>query len=330
MELTKKSRLSFEDFTTTQYGKMMEIYDFSANLPASLYTETTGLRLSETQYRSCRLADSHMTFEDYLLNCKRGTMDITLMRGINNYGAFGVRASLQQRKLKEDEYHESGQAIKLPQYRNINTPLSTAIRSRRSIREMSAKKASINDLSTILFHGCGVSGDFRLLSAEDGETDVLAVDMDEYSKVRTNPSGGGLYPVYLYIWVQNCEGLDDGIYLYLPLTHSLAIVQKNNENDNVLLQNLSNYGLDLNSENFRFSIFYVYNIYENARKYGDMALLFSLIEAGEISQNIHLACTGLGLASCDIGGYEKVNFEQMLNLDGLSKHLIHLTIVGCK
>ncbi|MCL2737175.1 MAG: SagB/ThcOx family dehydrogenase [Propionibacteriaceae bacterium] len=326
----KRQILSIEEFTANQYGRLMEVYDFAANLPVSQYADTIALRLSEIQYRSSRFVSQHMTFEDYLLNSKKSTIDISLIRGVSGFANYGVRASLQLRRLKEDDYHAAGQAIELPPYRNLSMRLSTAIRSRRSLRDMTTKPATMSDLSTLLFHACGITGDFKILASERGEADLIAVDMDEYSKLRTSPSGGGLYSVYLYIWVQNVTGLEDGIYLYLPLTHSIATISTLSAAERERIQELTNFGPDTDSKNFRFTVFYVYNIFENARKYGDMALILAMIEVGEIAQNIHLACTGMGLASCDIAAFDKVPCEEYLKLDGLSQQLVHLTIIGNK
>ena len=52
------------------------------------------------------------------------------------------------------------------------------------------------------------------------------------------------------------------------------------------------------------------------------------IEAGEIAENIQLAATCMDLAATDIGGYEKGLTESFLGIDGLTKHVIHLTLVG--
>jgi SagB-type dehydrogenase family enzyme len=72
----------------------------------------------------------------------------------------------------------------------------------------------------------------------------------------------------------------------------------------------------------------VYNLYDNSRKYGDGGVVFGLIEVGAILQNLHLARTALGLAGCDQGGYDKQMIEKMLDLDGLTSHVVHVTMVG--
>jgi nitroreductase len=36
----------------------------------------------------------------------------------------------------------------------------------------------------------------------------------------------------------------------------------------------------------------------------------------------------MDMGACDIGGFNKSEIESLLKLDGLSKHIIHFTIVG--
>lgn len=73
---------------------------------------------------------------------------------------------------------------------------------------------------------------------------------------------------------------------------------------------------------------FVYNLYQNSRKYGDSGVVFGLIEVGAILQNLHLARTALALAGCDQGSYDKQAIERMLGLDGLTRHVVHVTVVG--
>ena len=44
--------------------------------------------------------------------------------------------------------------------------------------------------------------------------------------------------------------------------------------------------------------------------------------------NAQLAATALGIGACDLGGYRKHNLEEMLGLDGVYEHIIHMTIFG--
>ncbi|HFF7435270.1 nitroreductase family protein, partial [Streptococcus pyogenes] len=51
---------------------------------------------------------------------------------------------------------------------------------------------------------------------------------------------------------------------------------------------------------------------------------------GEIAQNIQLTATALTYGSIDIGGYNKEYLQELLDLDGLGEHVIHMTLVGTK
>ncbi|HER2967343.1 TPA: DUF1542 domain-containing protein [Streptococcus pyogenes] len=60
------------------------------------------------------------------------------------------------------------------------------------------------------------------------------------------------------------------------------------------------------------------------------ATAYAFIESGEIAQNIQLTATALTYGSIDIGGYNKEYLQELLDLDGLGEHVIHMTLVGTK
>jgi SagB-type dehydrogenase family enzyme len=85
---------------------------------------------------------------------------------------------------------------------------------------------------------------------------------------------------------------------------------------------------DIDLAGISFALVYMYDLYVNSQKYGDSGLVFALIEVGGISQNVHLARTGLGMIGCDQGGYNKQELEQFLGYDGTTRHVVHLTLLG--
>lgn len=325
----KKVEMTLEEFQKTEILPLLQIFDFSSNIPMSIYLDSTGIKLPEACYRSALISQTRFFSEEYLLNSKRSSIDMGLSYGVFGYTAFGVRGSLAQRYLIEEEEHDKeNNIIKLPPYKNINAPLGSVLRSRRSIRKMTEKTMSLQELSTILFYGDGATGEFNLIDEEKEMLPVNTLGSKYVNTLRTAPSGGGLYPIYLYIIVQNVDGLKNGVYLYMPLSHSLKIIRIFDIEDYQKLSTIAEWGLNLDSSKINMMIFYVYNLYENSRKYGDMGLTLALIEAGEISENIHLICTAQNIALCDIGGYEKVQCERFIGIDGLTKHIIHLTVIG--
>ncbi|HYF84272.1 MAG TPA: SagB family peptide dehydrogenase [Clostridia bacterium] len=328
-EKNKKVKMSIQEFQQREMGPIWEIFDFAANIPVSIYTESTAVKLPEMCYRGALISENRFFSEEYLLNSKRCSIDMALPLGVFSYASLATRGSLSFRHfLEEEEHDQEDNTIELPDYMKVKTSLDVLVRSRRSIREMTGRRIKLEELSTILFYANGTTGDFNH-APEGAEFAVTESLGSRYvSKVRTAPSGGGLYPIYLYVVIQNVEKLEDGIYKYMPLTHSLKKVKLFDERDKGELYTIANWGRNIELPKLNMIIFYVYNLYENSRKYVDMGLTFGLIEAGEISQNIHLACTGLNLASCDIGGYDKVPCEKLIGVDGLTKHIIHLTVIG--
>lgn len=326
---SKPIRLTLAELRERELGAVMEVFDFAGHVPASIYLGSTGVKVPEACYRSASISQTRLVSEEYLLNSKRNSLDMGLPIGVFAYSAFGVRASLGLRSLAEEgEGERWGGVVKLPPCKNLNTSLGAVIRSRRSLREMKGDAMPLQSLSTILFFGDGVTGDFVLASAENDVLPEATLGSSYISKLRTAPSGGGLYPIYLYLVVQNVKGLPDGMYVYLPLHHALLKMGEMGEQERREFNAVADWGFNIDAAKVNVAVFYVYSLYENSRKYCDMGLTFGLIEAGEIAQNIHLACAAMNIASCDIGSYEKSPSEQFLGIDGLSKHLIHLTVIG--
>lgn len=324
-----KKKMSFQDFEYKEKGIVWTAIDFASNIPASIYSESLGIKAPEASYRSAVISkNTRLIGEEYLLNAKHSSIDMALAIGVFNYSYdISVKAAISNRHLAEDEVIENNEVIDLPKYKIIKDSFTSVIRSRRSIRTMSGKKMSLEELSTLLFHGDGVTGKFTFNA--DGKlppTETLGGDYE--SSLRTAPSGGGLYPVHLYCAAINVEGLERGLYRYLPINHKLQVIRIFDDQDYEDYLKLANYGINIDSSKLGVAIYYVYNLYDNSRKYGDMGMQFAYIEAGEIAENLQLTSTALDLAATDIGGYEKALTEQFLGVDGLTKHMIHLTLIG--
>ncbi|MFC1670412.1 SagB family peptide dehydrogenase [Spirochaetota bacterium] len=329
MAKKNKEEMTLAEFNAKERTNVGEIFNFNSNIQLSLYADSIGVKVPESCYRGVYLSQNTFSSEHYLLNSKRSSIDIAMPIGVLLYSNYRAMGSFSFRNLKEEEESKiEDNIIPLPEYEQVKTSLDSAIRSRRSIRNMSGKPISLKELSTVLYYATGVSGEFNL-GPQEGEFPSTVTLGDKYtSQVRNAPSGGGLYPVTLFLVIQNVKGLENGIYSYMPITHSLKKIKLLNDEETVKMHKCVEWGMNIDSNKINVMFFYVYNILENSRKYNDMGLLFGLIEAGEISQNVHLVSTALNLAPCDIGGYHKVLCEKQLGVDGLSKHVVHLTILG--
>ena len=325
------TELPLQYFLENEYQSLVEIFHWVVNLAGSVYTDTTGVVPPEAAYSSVLISRTHLLSQEFLLNFKRSSLDLGLPLGVSGYFGFPSRSSLALRQLSEEEDQDNPeQIIKLPPYQNVNASLGVTIRARRSLRHFSGKTMPLQELSTILFYGNGVTGDMAMISEEgDPQWPKYSLGAPEVAHTRAASSGGGLNPISLYLIIQNVEKLEDGIYIYLPFSHSLKKVMAFNEEKQKEHLALSrSWGPNVDPAKMNLAIYYVYSVYENARKYGDLGLLFAVVEAGEIAAHIHLVSTAMKIASSDMGGWEKVQTERFLGIDGLSKQLVHTTVIG--
>jgi SagB-type dehydrogenase family enzyme len=189
------------------------------------------------------------------------------------------------------------------------------------VRQYSGKSISLKDLSTLLYHAAGVSGHLHAETVPE----TVTLGKSDQVQLRAAISGGALYPVDLFALALNVEGLKAGAYRYLPKRHALKPVGLPGTPPGVA--KLAQFG-DIEVEKAGLLLGYVYNVFENARKYGEAGLGFAFIEAGAMAAHIHLLCVALGLGSCDVGGFSKSRFERLFEADGVSRHMIHLTVIG--
>lgn len=314
---TKKTPMAMEEFFAKELPPLADIVGFCGNLPMSVYSDSTVVKTGEVVYRGLVFSKTRLVSEDYLLNYRRSEPDMGMVIGVNNYRMPMVMGALGRRDLKEDTEN----LIALPKYKNVNAPIGSVIRSRRSVRNYSGKPMSLEDLATILFYGQGVSGKLHLSNMPG----TVSLGKNDEIDMRTAPSGGGLNPLDLYVIAENIDGLERGGYLYLPQYHALKAVKKWDANFNIAT--LGQFA-EIQVQKANFLLVFAYKLYENSRKYGDSGMAYAFIEAGEISENVHLICTAMGIGPCDVGGYAKHRLEETLCLDGLSQHVIHLTVIG--
>lgn len=312
-----KTTMTADAFMETELPLLAEVVSFCNNLPVSLYADTTGVKSPEVSYRGLLLSRTDGVADSYLLNARRSEADIGIVVGVNNYGLPSVQAAIATRGTEEDE----ASAIALPKPKTLRAPLGPVVRSRRSVRDYSGAALALGELATLLFHAAGVTGELEMPPGAESETLGPANRMS----LRAVASGGGLYPVDLYIAARSVKGLTPAIYRYAPDLHALMPVAALPPDDQ--LRNLAQFG-DIDPGKAAVLVAYVYKQYENARKYGDAAMGFAYMEAGGMANSIHLACTAMGLGSCCIGGFARRRFEKTLKADGLSRHMIHLTVIG--
>ena len=178
------------------------------------------------------------------------------------------------------------ESIKLPRAQKGN--LDKLFDLRESRRLFSKKPLSLKNLSLIL-SSCRI------------------IDFGREPERRTYPSGGGRFPVEIYILSYNVENLNEGAYHYNFKNNLLEVLLKQKFEDKRKLT--SPY-----LENVAASIFLTSVMSRAEVKYGLRAYPYSYLEAGHIGQNIQLKCTEFGIGSCPVSGFIDDEVIKILDL----------------
>jgi len=196
--------------------------------------------------------------------------------------------------------------IKLTGYK-IVADLFENIKNRRSKREYSRRPQDKDSLSALLKYSCGI------------------IREDKWSRTRAQPSGGARYPIETYVVVlAGSEEVPTGIYHYDIKNHELDIL-KQREFLSEDLSKLFGYEFAKNAS----SIIVMTAIFaRNQIKYGERGYRHILLEAGHIGQNLYLISTALGLGCCALSGISDIEFEKLLEIDGVTESVVYGLTIG--
>jgi len=243
---------------------------------------------------------------EYLLNL--AYMRLSDVKSIGMYNEMNLAAQLNANKKYEEIFDEKVIYLSSKQVK-IKKSLVTVMEQRHSTREFSDVTMKFIDFSTICKYSFGLAN--RIMNYNG----IMAT-------TRYYASGGGLYPIYEYILINNVAKIKPGVYRYQPYSHSLYPIT-----DDLNIRQLLQYG-DFDFDDYSFAVMYEYDLNRNYLKYGELSLLTTLVEVGIISQNIELLCAALDYSACQIAGFDKVYAEKKLGLDGINSHILYTNICG--
>lgn len=175
-----------------------------------------------------------------------------------------------------------GESISLPRPETKGKiSLEQLIKERRSVRNYSDRKLNIKQVSQLLWSAQGIT--------------------DENENKRAVPSAGALYPLLVYVLV-NEKGVSElpaGVYRYEPGEHKLVLIRKGDLSTNLASACLNQSFIA--SAPVKFIM--VGDPTRTERKYKERAWLYIHLEAGMASQNLILQAQSLGLRSCPVGAF---------------------------
>jgi SagB-type dehydrogenase family enzyme len=188
--------------------------------------------------------------------------------------------------------------------------LRSVIASRRSVRRFADAPLSLLELAFLLWATQGVT-------ARPGPAVTL----------RTVPSAGARHAFETYLHVRRVEGLEEGIWRYLPLEHRLLFeFAEEGLGARVVAACLGQRFVAQGAATFFWSVL-------PARmewRYGPAAHRMIPLDAGHVCQNLYLAAEAIGAGACAVGAYHQQALDALLRLDGDEEFVLYLAPVGRK
>jgi len=184
-----------------------------------------------------------------------------------------------------------GERIQLPEPRyESETSVEEALAQRRSIRAYSGDNLTLEAVSQLLWAAQGITAPWG---------------------GRTAPSAGALYPLELYAVVGDVEGLDRGVYRYIPQGHELVKVR-----DGDLRAELAAAALGQSSVRDAAIDLVFTAVYERTTaKYQERGIRYVHMEAGHAAQNVYLQAVSLNLGTVTIGAFSDTEVKQIMHIE---------------
>lgn len=226
---------------------------------------------------------------------------------------FTERSVLPYKMYPEDKSYSLKEFVELSDFEDSFTQ---TIHRRRSVRDYDSEyKVSLFELSQILHFSYGIN------HQEDPDF------MDGQVSFRYVPSGGGLYPLEIYVALFNSH-LEPGLYHYNVRKESLIMVQPGNHLEE--LRKSVSAEPWVNIKNASGMILITGIIERQIIKYGERSYRFMLQEVGFVSQMISLLCEKNDFGSCMCGMYLDDAVNDFIGIDGVFETVQNTIVFGKK
>jgi SagB-type dehydrogenase family enzyme len=284
--------------------------------PFDPWVRSTGFRTHGLRHRALSHAADARVAEEFLLNTRHRRDDRETEMSIEAYFTGPYTAILAE--LDQDESAGLDE-LPLPDGVRLRLELGHALARRASGRVYTGDPIELSYIATVVRSAAAITRTARVQSQFDGQERTL--------RFRSAPSGGGLYPIDLYLGALSVTGLPEGVYRYRPHRDSLLRVGGETTLQRVM-RCFNVYEGVITLTRADAVALLVARPWRSMRKYGPRGLRYLFLEAGAISQNIHLATQALGFASVDCASVVDDELHEAMDLDGLHQALVHSIVIG--
>lgn len=149
--------------------------------------------------------------------------------------------------------------------------------------------------------------------------------------LRTVPCSGATHSFETYLFIMNVDGIQKGIYRYLPVEHKLLFMFELDEIDNKIDEITLDQPFVPNFAK-KAAVLFAWSTtpYRSEWKFDITAHKKILIDVGHVCQNLYLASESIKAGACAIGIYDQKMIDTLLGLDGDEEFIIYLAAVGKK
>ncbi len=195
----------------------------------------------------------------------------------------------------------------------IEKSYSDIVKERVSARDYQRKPVTLQEVTTLLDQAFG----FREYKSAYDELQF---------PFRTAPSSGGLQAVELYFIANDVDSLEPGLYHYQPIARTAELIDLGFMRMKVA--KCCAFQGWLSEAPVIFGV--VCDLSKMRWKYGKRCYRMIHMDAGIVSQNLHMAATGMGFGSCMIAGFNDDEMNELFGLDGRDEYMGLLVSVGHK
>jgi SagB-type dehydrogenase family enzyme len=223
----------------------------------------------------------------------------------------------RRRAMLPYKVYPGAQRVDLSDYHAMGAPRAdyfATLANRRSERNYDPYAISLREIHTLCHYSYGI-GRHEATGAEDGQQMAF----------RYLPSGGGLYPLEMYVLILNGDPAP-GLYHYRPDLNALEQLKRGDHRETARTMLAAEPYIDLVNAS---AVILITSMIERVIiKYGDRGYRWVLMEVGALAQNAALAATATGLGTCLAGSFLDEQVNEFLAIDGVSETIQKAIIVG--
>ncbi|MDA3931153.1 MAG: SagB/ThcOx family dehydrogenase [Tenericutes bacterium] len=185
--------------------------------------------------------------------------------------------------------------------------LSECIASRRSLRAFKDQSLTFEELSYLLWETSRV---------DHIENDIV---------YKTIPTAGATNSGETFVFINDVEKIESGVYLYIQDKHQLSLV---NDDDNI--NEIVNKALLRQLRGAQVVFYFTHVLPRVEYKYAYFGPKLATLEAGHACQNLSLTAEVIDAGACAIAAYNQEETDHLLKINGADHFTIYCATVGKK